>query len=201
VVASYGFHATLVADSDTVEYRKHGAARFHMIAGNLLFPKAVEGPELGKTLPPHAYNAKITLLQKKDNSTGPESPGAEEAVVMDRTEHGYILASLVSNLEETFMISPHSQPMDGQLRLCHFGALSGEKTMEIMTQAYHSGKHVEMDEVGYEPIEGLRIDFNEEDEQWRRVCIDGIIVRVEKGGWMEVRKVKEGEEAVDIITL
>ncbi len=35
IVASYGLHATLVADSDTPEYRKHGAARFGLIAKDL----------------------------------------------------------------------------------------------------------------------------------------------------------------------
>lgn len=193
VVASYGFHATLVADSDTVEYRKHGSARFQMIAKDLLFPEKVGEEEPS----PHAYKAKITLLK----DTGDETrANLEKEVPLERSEHGYILLSLVSNLEETFTISPESAPLDGKLRICHFGALSGEKTMEIMTKAYDNGNHVAMPEVGYEAVRGIRIDFEEEDERWRRVCIDGVIVRVEKGGWMEVRNLKEGGEAVEIIT-
>lgn len=38
IVASYGLHATLVADSDTAEWRQHGAARFGMVARELLSP-------------------------------------------------------------------------------------------------------------------------------------------------------------------
>ncbi|KAL4813991.1 ATP-NAD kinase-like domain-containing protein, partial [Aspergillus spinulosporus] len=56
VVASWGIHASLVADSDTVEYRKYGADRFKMAAKELLFPS--DGSEA------HKYNGTITLLKK-----------------------------------------------------------------------------------------------------------------------------------------
>jgi hypothetical protein len=189
VVASYGLHATLVADSDTTEYRKHGDKRFGLVAKDLLFPE--DGA------PPHAYKAGVTLFK----------PGGNE--VIQRKEHGYILASLVSNLEKTFTISPASKPLDTQLRVVHFGATSGNKTMEIMKEAYNDGHHVGMDwedeqgtgNVGYEEVEGLRIEFQEkgEDWKWRRCCIDGLIVGVEEGGWVEVRRVKPGDEAVEVV--
>jgi hypothetical protein len=72
--------------------------------------------------------------------------------------------------------------------LVHFGPTTGDEAMRIMGLAYQGGKHVEDEKVRYEKVEGLRIEMREEDERWRRVCVDGKIVRVEEGGWVEVRK-------------
>lgn len=44
------------------------------------------------------------------------------------------------------------------------------------------------DTVTYADTEQVRIDFQEDEERWRRVCIDGKIVAVEKDGWVEIRK-------------
>jgi diacylglycerol kinase family enzyme len=182
VVASYGLHATLVADSDTTEYRKHGAKRFGLVANDLLFPQNGAAP--------HPYKAEVTLVN---------AGGTRETI--SRQEHGYILASLVSNLEKSFTISPASKPLDGQLRVIHFGPLTGQQTMEVMKEAYNNGNHTGINEVGYESIEGLRIDFKEEgmDWKWRRCCIDGLIVGVEQNGWVEVDTIKKGDEAIDIV--
>lgn len=182
VVASYGLHATLVADSDTTEYRKHGDKRFGLVAKDLLFPED-EGA-------PHAYKAKVTLVKT----------GKDE--VLETQEHGYVLASLVSNLEKTFTISPASEPLDGQLRVVNFKPLSGEKTMDIMKGAYACGTHLEIEGVGYNAVEGMRIDFIEEGEgwKWRRCCIDGLIVGVEEGGWMEVKLMDRGAEPVLVVS-
>ena len=99
------------------------------------------------------------------------------------------------------MISPASQPLDGQLRVVHFEPYSGEETMNIMTGAYDNGTHIGMEQVGYESVEGLKINFLEEGEdwKWRRCCIDGLIVGVEEGGWMEVQRVEDGNEAVEVV--
>ncbi|KAH8812123.1 ATP-NAD kinase-like domain-containing protein [Xylogone sp. PMI_703] len=192
VVASYGLHSTLVADSDTTEYRKHGDKRFGLVANDLLFP--------GDGSLPHAYKAQVSLFKSK----GPNP------VVLPSLEHGYILAALVSSMEKTFTISPANRPLDGQLRLVHFGATSGKQAMEIMMKAYDAGKHVDMEweesngvkqKVDYEEIDGLRIDFKEEGEswKWRRCCIDGLIVGIEEGGWAEIRTVERGSEALDVV--
>ncbi|KAL2065288.1 hypothetical protein VTL71DRAFT_2957 [Oculimacula yallundae] len=184
VVASHGLHSTLVADSDTTEYRKHGAKRFGLVANDLLFPK--DGS-------PHAYQTDVTLIQ-----------GSKETP-LERKEHGYVLATLVSNLEKTFLISPESKPFEPALRVVHFGPLSGEETMGIMMAAYDNGRHLKNGNVGYEKVDGLRIGFRGEDGEeelegrWRRCCIDGTIVRVEEGGWMDVRVLKEGEEAISVV--
>lgn len=171
VVCSWGLHSSLVADSDTSLYRKHGAERFQMAAKENLFP--------GDGSLPHEYSGKVSVLGK-DGNWKP----------LDRAKHAYILATLVSNLEKTFTISPASKPLDGKLRLVHFGPSDGNEAMEIMVAAYNNGKHVEDPRVGYEEIEGLRIDFDEEDGRWRRVCVDGKIVRVKQGGWVKVTKEK-----------
>ncbi|KAI1770861.1 ATP-NAD kinase-like domain-containing protein [Hypoxylon cercidicola] len=173
IVASYGFHSQLVWESDTPEYRKHGAKRFGMVAQELLKES-------------HAYNATVELA-RKDGSHRQK---------LDRDRHAYILATMVSNLEKTFTVSPSSKPLDGKMRLVHFGAVSGEKTMEIMMQAYGGGKHVDMkwttedgveEKVGYDEAEVVKITTLEEDARWRKVCIDGTIVELPQGGSMTVK--------------
>ena len=179
VVCSWGLHATLVADSDTVEYRKFGAERFKMAGKEALYPS--DGSL------PHAYQGSISIRR----------PGSQDWEKLPRREHCYILATLVSQLEAGFTISPASRPLDGKLRLVDFGHLSGEVVMEIMGKAYQGGKHIEDDRVGYTEIEGLRIDFHEDDAKWRRVCLDGKIIRVEQEGWVEVHGPVAG--AVDLV--
>jgi diacylglycerol kinase family enzyme len=167
VVASYGLHATLVADSDTTEWRKHGDKRFGLVAESLLSP-----PDGGL---PHAYRADVTLRR-----------GDEQRI--SRDEHGYVLLTLVSNLEKTFTISPESKPLDGTPRVVHFGPLDGKEVMSIMGGAYQGGQHIKSEVVGYDAVEGMKISFREpgDDWRWRRCCIDGSIVAVEEGGWMDV---------------
>ncbi|ROW14595.1 hypothetical protein VPNG_03281 [Cytospora leucostoma] len=173
IVASYGFHSQLVWESDTPAYRKHGAKRFGMVAQELV----KEG---------HAYSATV-------ETGGPSSR-------LGTTRFNYILATLVSNLEKAFTISPHSRPLDGQLRLVHFGDVSGEKTMEIMMAAYNDGAHVglkwtaeggEEQGVGYEAVDEIKVTTLEEDHRWRKVCIDGTIVEIPQGGSMTVKKSPE----------
>jgi len=179
VVCSWGMHASLVADSDTTAYRKFGIDRFKMAAAEALYP--ADGSL------PHSYRACISVL--KDDKWTPLSD----------EEHLYVLATLVSHLEKPFCISPHSKPLDGSLRLVHFGPTTGDDAMRIMALAYQGGKHVEDEKVRYQDIDGLRIDFKgkEDDARWRRICVDGKIVKVEKDGWMEVRK--EERRVLDIV--
>lgn len=169
VVCSWGLHAALVADSDTVEYRKFGAERFKMAAKENLYPS--DGSLS------HAYRGKISIILH----------GADDWQVIDREEHGYVLSTLVSHLEAGFTVSPSSQPLDGILRLVHFAPLSGQEAMEVMGKAYQGGQHIHDERIGYQAVKALKIEFDEDDANWRRVCIDGKIIRVEKGGWVEVR--------------
>ncbi|GAB1730883.1 hypothetical protein NU195Hw_g1982t1 [Hortaea werneckii] len=182
VVCSWGLHASLVADSDSAEYRKYGAERFQMAAKDLLYPSD------GSTA--HQYLGKLSVLCASDD-------GQSEWRPIDRDTHGYILATLVSQLEKGFTISPASKPLDGALRLIHFAPVGGEETMEIMTKAYQGGQHVSDERVSYERVEGIRIEFAETETRWRKVCIDGKIICVEPGGWVEVRTHAEG--VVDLV--
>ncbi|KEF59690.1 uncharacterized protein A1O9_04536 [Exophiala aquamarina CBS 119918] len=163
VVASWGLHASLVAMSDTAEYRKHGLERFRMAAEELL--KNV-----------HVYTGKIKWRNTSDEWE--ELPGSK---------HAYILTTLVSNLEEHFQISPDTKPLDGSLRLLHIGPEPVQDILRILGLAYQAGKHVTDPKVTYKEIDALRIELDEEDELWRLICIDGKIVAVEKGGWVEVK--------------
>lgn len=173
VVASYALHASLVWESDTEEYRKYGVERFGMVAKKLL----EEG---------HAYQAEVEIRK-----------GDGEIKRLERPAFGYLLASMVSNLEKDFTISPATKPCDKKLRLLHLGAIGGQKTMEVMMEAYKEGAHVRMkwtgedgkeDGVGYEDIEGFQLTVNEKDPRWRKVCVDGTIVELEEGGAMKVDK-------------
>ncbi|KAI4943410.1 hypothetical protein J4E91_009319 [Alternaria rosae] len=181
VVASWGMHASLVGDSDTTEYRKHGVERFKMAAKEALYP--ADGS------PPHPYKGKISVLREEGQWTA-----------LPEEEHMYVLATMVSHLEKPFCISPATKPLDGSLHLVHFTPRSGDEVMGIMNKAYDGGKHVDDEDVRYESVDGLRIEFEgkEENGRWRRICIDGKIVRLEKDGWVEVRRVKE-KRVLDVV--
>ncbi|KAF9697036.1 hypothetical protein EKO04_004579 [Ascochyta lentis] len=179
VVCSWGMHAALVADSDTAEYRKFGVERFKMAAKDALYPADGSAP--------HAYKAKVSVLK------------GEKWTPLEEEEHMYALATMVSNLEQSFCISPHSKPLDGSMYFIHFGPTSGDEAMRLMGLAYQGGKHIEDPAIHYEAIDGLRIEFEgrEEDARWRRICVDGKIVRVEKDGWVELRK--DTRQVLDIV--
>ncbi|KAK2774189.1 hypothetical protein FQN53_003728 [Emmonsiellopsis sp. PD_33] len=186
VVFSWALHAALVADSDTAEMRKFGAERFSIAARSLLFPE-----EGGR---PHAWRGKITLQMRGDD-------GGLVTRVLERREHMYFLATMVSTLEKGFVISPASGVLDGVLRVVHFGPLKGEEAVGVLTEAYQGGKHVERsDVVGYERVVRVRVDFEEAEERWRRVCVDGKILVVAEGGGVEVERAeREGEEVVRLV--
>ncbi|KAK3936280.1 ATP-NAD kinase-like domain-containing protein [Diplogelasinospora grovesii] len=129
IVASYGFHASLVWESDTPEYRVHGDKRFGMAAEQLLKES-------------HAYNATVEILHKTGGGREDTKDGV--MIKLDGDRFNYVLTTMVSNLEKTFTISPASKPLDGQLRLVHFGDVGGKKTMDIMMAAYNDGAHVGM---------------------------------------------------------
>jgi hypothetical protein len=179
VVASYGFHSQLVWESDTPDYRRHGDKRFDMAAQALLKES-------------HAYHAAVEVKYRPH----------QEFSKLGRDRFNYILATMVSDLQQNFTISPASRPLDGQLRLVHFGDVGGERTLEIMRGAYNNGAHVgmtwtggdgEKDRVGYEVVEEVKATILEEDARWRKVCVDGTIVEIGQGGWMAVKKVAESK--------
>lgn len=185
VVFSWALHAALVADSDTAAYRAHGVQRFQMAAKENLFP--ADG---GAT---HQYKGKLTF--QRANGEWKEVP---------RDRHSYILATLCSRLEEKFTISPWSRPLDGKLRLVHFGpnasaanTMTGQDIVGLMQKAYDGGKHVQEGAVGYEEAEQVRLEMDEAEDapadeehggpgRWRRVCVDGKIFLCDAGATIEV---------------
>ena len=181
VVCSWALHAALVADSDTTEYRRHGSERFSMAAKELLFPS--DGSQS------HHFKGQVTITKKDEQ-------GQEAVMNLSREEHSYVLATMVSNLQQTLTISPYSKPLDGQLRLVYVGATSSEEVMRVLGLAFSGGKHIGEQSVLYEAVESMRIEFSEDDSRWRRVCVDGKIVRIGKNGWVSVRR-----EARDILDL
>lgn len=182
VVCSWALHASLVADSDTPEYRKYGNDRFLMAAKELLSPPDGSAP--------HVYRGKITFADN-DSKRGP----LEEAQTF--RGHSYLLASLVSHLEENFMVSPYSKPLDGRLRLLRIGPVSGAEIYEILQPASQGGGHIENSAVFYEEFRHLRIDMMEKDPNWRRICVDGKIIMVNEGGWLEVHR--QERDVLDVV--
>jgi hypothetical protein len=182
VVCSWGLHASLVADSDTAEYRKHGDQRFYMAAKELLTPSDGSGS--------HRYKGNVWAIKRN-------ADGGEERCLMGGPEHMYVLVTLVSDLQKGFKISPASKPLDGKLRLVHLGVVEPLEAMRVLDLAGDGGKHVDEKCVDYRDVDGLRIEFLEAEDRWRRICVDGKIILIPKGGWMEVTK--ERREAVKLI--
>lgn len=121
--------------------------------------------------------------------------------VVERRSHNYILATLCSNLEKGFTVSPRSRPLDGKLRVVHFGGRSGEEVMRVMSKAYDDGKHVYEPGVGYESVRGLELRILEEgDVRYRRVCIDGKIYVAEPGTRITVQERLE-DSPLDLVWL
>ena len=175
VVASWGIHAALVADSDTPEYRKFGSERFKMAIKELLFPSTGD-----KT---HKYHGIITLTL-----CDPATREMYTAPLGQDNKHMYMLATSVPNLERNFVISPDSKALDGRLRIVYFGPMPPSEVVDIMSLAYQNGKHTQSKDVTYTEVEGFKIEFREELEKWRRVCIDGKIIVVSRDGWVDVEK-------------
>lgn len=213
VLTSCALHASLVSLSDSPTHRLQGPSRFTTAAQSLLYPS--DGSST------HLYRGVLSTLHlhPNPNSNSESASDATHEVVEEwipltepdgqvRREHIYILLTLVSNLEENFTISPHSEPLDGRLRLVSIGAVGVEEVVRVLGLAYHGGRHVEDRKgvVGYEEVEGMRIQFEEEDDdgdergRWRRVCVDGMIVECPRGGWVEVRGDRGGRGGVDLVT-
>ncbi|EHK22277.1 uncharacterized protein TRIVIDRAFT_127708, partial [Trichoderma virens Gv29-8] len=156
--------------SDTPEYRVHGDKRFGMVAQELLRES-------------HPYSARVDVRH----------PSSSHWETIPGDKHAYVLMTPLSNLERTFTISPASKPLDGKLRLVHFGTIGGERTLDVMMKAYDEGKHIgtkwdDGHEVRYEEVDEVKVTVLEDDERWRKVCIDGTIVDIPKGGELSVRK-------------
>jgi diacylglycerol kinase family enzyme len=171
VVISWGFHASLVADAEALRSLQPGVGRFQTTAKNNLDP-------------PHRYVGQVSYL--------PPDSASISWIPLQREEHFYVLATMCSNLEENFCISPASVPGNMELRLVHFEPMEPSEVVTIMGAAYRRGEHVKDERVGYELIRGIRIEVGESKEAWRRICVDGGIVVVPEQGWAEARVNENG---------
>lgn len=192
VVASWGLHAALVADSDTAEYRKFGSERFKMAANELLHPS--DGSAI------HRFMGDISIGVSGDSDSGSNSPDMPQMQKIPESEHMYVLTTLVPRLEKDFLISPSTQALSPSqsMRFLRFGPRSAEECMRLMMLAYSGGLHVYEEGVMYEEVKKVRIDFKEENERWRRVCVDGKIVVVEGGGWIEI-EINREDSALNVL--
>lgn len=148
MVASYGLHSAIVADSDSEDLRKLGNERFKIAAR-----ENIETPQV--------YRGKVTLDGKVISET-----------------HSYILATLVKQLEPGFTISPNSRSPSGEtLYLVHIPVISGEELMNIMKAVFHDSGHLKDPRVTYTTVKSsLTVDVEGQEERFRRWCIDGTIV-------------------------
>lgn len=186
MVVSWGFHASLVADSDSPEYRKFGPQRFGIAAKELLDANN------------EVYNGTIRLYLPSTESALASTPSLApvSAPVSSQVTgpHSYVLFTTVNRLEKTFVISPRSNPpSSGDMFLIRLGPISSSEIMKVMTMAYDNGSHVSSDQVMYmkltastsssathnEPVEKLAdIVVDDENPAHRRWCVDGEIVSV-----------------------
>lgn len=154
VVLSWGFHASLVADSDTPELRQHGIDRFKLAAmSNLQETQKYEGDI--------SINDKIIH--------GP---------------FAYLVITLSQKFEPTFEVLPRGNILENSLYLISFQTIESDKSgkyiLDIMGEVYNQGKHVENEDVTYEkfnPGSEITLNIKNADSiRKRRFCLDGSII-------------------------
>lgn len=117
-------------------------------------------------------------------------------------EHSYLLLSHVSHLEPTFPIAPKQSPLSSTISVVQIGPMTGESLMGVMKAVYNNSSHLKMEDVRF--VEGVReVEFvvDEEEERWRRICIDGEIIIVEQSAVVSVRicdGVQVGDEVLRV---
>ena len=203
VIFSWGLHASIVATSDTTEYRQHGVERFKMAAQELLKEA-------------HVYRGKVQIQRDRCGEFEPlkypdytsNDTEANNSGPQLNDEHVYIIAPLVSTLDPGFLISPSTKTPSETLYLLAIAptpdpSANADNLMKVLTAAYQKGGHISSEGVVYHPITGLRISMQEPDERWRQVCVDGKIIAVEQDGWVEVRMLPgmgmDGRRVVELV--
>lgn len=161
VVASWAFHASLVADSDTEELRRYGLERFKMAAHQNLTR-------------PQKYLGRVTVWRGEKKISEIEGPFA------------YFVLTPSRKFEPTFVILPEGNIFDSKMYLVSFDYQENDSyILDIMGQVYDNGHHIKNDLVHYECLDDktslqLHID-SENDAQNRRFCVDGAVVVVPRG--------------------
>ena len=111
--------------------------------------------------PPHEYKGHVSYLTIGDFTDSANSPEKTGPL------HSYVLATMVSHLEPGFNISPHSTPLDGQLRLLRLGPMTAGEMEGILGKAFQDGTHVDDPAVEYKSVQSMKVEMREEDPCWR----------------------------------
>ncbi|GEQ70570.1 hypothetical protein JCM33374_g4248 [Metschnikowia sp. JCM 33374] len=158
VVASWAFHASLVADSDTEEMRKHGINRFKVAAHENLTRR-------------QEYNGILTIEGEKNKKIVHKGPFA------------YLVITPSQKFEPTFTISPKGDIFNSDLYVIGFQTENDESyILEIMKEVYNEGAHTKDERVFYDQVDNqstiaVTLGRNQSLET-RRFCIDGAVVVV-----------------------
>lgn len=158
VVASWAFHASLVADSDSDDMRKNGIDRFKIAAG----------ANLGR---PQHYSGFVEIESERERRASLEGPLA------------YFVVTPAQRFEPTFVILPKGDIHSSSLYVVGFRTEDNDSyIMDIMKEVYDNGRHVENPKVFYEEVSAKEVvhlsvaaDLPVEE---RRFCVDGAIVVV-----------------------
>lgn len=103
-------------------------------------------------------------------------------------EHTYLLVSHVSHLEPTFPIAPSQSPLQDTVSVIQIGEMDKAGLTGVMQAVYNNSKHLEMESVKFlEGVKEVEFVIDEVEERWKRICIDGEIVVVEKGAIVTVK--------------
>ncbi|KAI5817728.1 ATP-NAD kinase-like domain-containing protein [Pyronema omphalodes] len=173
IVVSWGVHAAVVADAEELRATVKGRERF-----------GVAFQEIAKEM--HRFLGKVSVrVDGEWKQVGDE-------------DHFYVLATMCAELEPGFRISPDSTPGEKRMRLVWFSVEKPEEVGEMMAKAFDGGKHTDDERVRYEAVEGIRIEVQEKEERYRRVCIDGGIVTLPENGWVEA-VVNDKDEGVKLV--
>lgn len=152
VVFSWGFHASLVADSDTPELRKFGLERFKMAA-------------MQNLQSPHQYPGSTII--------GEEEYGGP---------YSYWLITPSRKFEPTFEISPKGSIFDNSLYFISFNPNVDTMSVmqQVYDKGNHvNNPDVTYKKVENEKI---ILKFNDLPNDVRRFCIDGLIIEVPQSG-------------------
>lgn len=204
VVASWGVHASLVADSDSPEYRHLGEARFQKAAQeNLARPQKYHGKATLGT--PDSNDLEVQYInhfpEDSAQPTGAAKKYAAKRLALPYAlapDHAYLLFSVISKIEKTYTISPYSKPpSDLRLHLVHTDYTNNEDLLAMMMAPYDPrgdahldiGPSVQYYSLAYKDETAaaaaatagpLAAEIYPEETQpnYQRWCLDGLVVRV-----------------------
>ena len=74
--------------------------------------------------------------------------------------------------------------------------------MNVMRAVYDHSRHLQMTQVGFMGgVSRVQFEVNEDEERWRRICIDGDIITVANGANISVQMcegIQSGESVVSL---